>query len=210
MRSALNKDFFREIRYTLNRYLSILFIVALGVAFFAGIRATSPDMKMTLDYYLDQTNYMDIRILSTLGLTDEDLQAIRDIDGVMAVDGAYSYDAWVICGDEKQTLRFLSEPKSINEMDIVEGRDVRADNECVVDKMLVDKYGYTIGDTLEIIAAGKDENVLDSLSGDTYTIVGVVTSSSYFTSARDTTSVGNGQTDAFVYLSEDVFRAERL
>ena len=88
MRKAINKDFFREIKFTMNRYLSILFIVALGVAFFAGIRATCPDMKETLDYYLDETNYMDIRVLSTLGLTDDDIQAIRDIEGVKAVDGA--------------------------------------------------------------------------------------------------------------------------
>ena len=72
MRRAIVKDFFREIKKSFSRWLSILFIVALGVAFFSGIRATSPDMKMTLDNYLDKTQYMDIRVLSTMGLTDED------------------------------------------------------------------------------------------------------------------------------------------
>ena len=66
MRNAINKDFFREIKYTLNRYVSILLIVALGVAFLAGIRATCPDMKLTLDHYLDEADYMDLRVLSTL------------------------------------------------------------------------------------------------------------------------------------------------
>lgn len=208
MRKAINKDFFREIKFTMNRYLSILFIVALGVAFFAGIRATCPDMKETLDYYLDETNYMDIRVLSTLGLTDDDIQAIRDIEGVKAVDGAYSYDAWVIRGEEKQLLRFLSEPDGVNEMEIVDGRGIENDGECVVDRFLITKYGYAIGDTLEVIAAGEDEDVLDTLTRDTYTIVGVATSSSYFTVSRDTTSVGTGQTEAFVYLAKDVFKTE--
>ncbi|MGN0203664.1 MAG: FtsX-like permease family protein [Coprococcus sp.] len=208
MRKAINKDFFREIKFTLNRYLSILFIVALGVAFFAGIRATCPDMKETLDYYLDQTNYMDIRVLSTLGLTDEDVQSIQNIEGVKAVDGAYSYDAWVIRGDEKRILRFMSEPDGINDMEIVDGRGIENNDECVVDSFLVNKYGYSIGDTLEITAAGSDEDVLDTLTRDTYTIVGVATSSSYFTISRDTTSVGTGQTDAFVYLSKDEFKME--
>lgn len=208
MRKAINKDFFREIRFTLNRYLSILFIVALGVAFFAGIRATCPDMKETLDYYLDQTNYMDIRVLSTMGLTDEDIQSIRNVDGVKAVDGAYSYDAWVVRGDEKRLLRFLSEPDGVNEMEIVDGRGIEGEGECVVDRFLISKYGYSIGDTLEVMAAGTDEDVLDTLARDTYTIVGVATSSSYFTISRDTTSVGTGQTDAFVYLAKDEFKTE--
>ena len=89
MRNAMSKDFFREIKYTLNRYVSILLIVALGVAFLAGIRATCPDMKLSLDYYLDQSDFMDLRVLSTLGLTDDDLQAISSIEGVKAVEGAY-------------------------------------------------------------------------------------------------------------------------
>ena len=110
MRNAINKDFFREIKYTLNRYVSILLIVALGVAFLAGIRATCPDMKLTLDHYLDEADYMDLRVLSTLGLTGEDLTAITEVDGVKEVDGAQSYDAFVMNGNEKWKLRFLSEP----------------------------------------------------------------------------------------------------
>ena len=113
MRNAMSKDFFREIKYTFNRYVSILLIVALGVAFLAGIRATCPDMKLSLDYYLDQSDFMDLRVLSTLGLTDDDLQAISFIEGVKVVEGAYSYDAEVIGVNAKWILRFLSEPQPI-------------------------------------------------------------------------------------------------
>lgn len=207
MKKAILKDFYREIKYTLNRYLSILFIVALGVAFFSGIRATAPDMKQTLDYYLDTTGYMDIRVLSTLGLTDEDISALADIEGVAAVESSYTYDAYVMRGDERRTLHFLSEPEQINCMDIVDGRAIQADDECIVDAFMADKYGYAIGDVLSVVDA-EDKPVSDTLTRDTYTIVGVATSSSYFTVTRDSTSIGKGETDAFVYLSKNVFLSE--
>ena len=208
MRNAMNKDFFREIKYTLNRYVSILLIVALGVAFLAGIRATCPDMKLSLDYYLDQSDFMDLRVLSTLGLTDDDLQAISSIEGVKAIEGAYSYDAEVIGENAKWILRFLSEPQNVNRISLVEGRDIENPDECIVDRLMIDKDGYQIGDQLTVTAAGKDENVSDTLSVTTFTIVGAAASPSYFTSARDTTSIGTGQTDAFVYLSPEVFKSE--
>ena len=208
MRSAMNKDFFREIKYTFNRYVSILLIVTLGVAFLAGIRAACPDMKLSLDYYLDESNFMDLRVLSTLGLTEDDLQAISSVEGVEAVEGAYSYDAVVIGENAKWTLRFLSEPEAVNKITLVDGRDIENPGECVVDRLMIDKDGYKIGDQLTVTAAGKDEDVTDTLSETTFTIVGVATSPSYFTSARDTTSIGTGQTDAFVYLSPEVFKTD--
>ena len=208
MRNAMNKDFFREIKYTLNRYVSILLIVALGVAFLAGIRAACPDMKLSLDYYLDQSDFMDLRVLSTLGITEDDLQAISSVEGVKAVEGAYSYDAEVMGENAKWILRFLSEPQTVNRLDIVEGRDIENPNECVVDRLMIDKDGYQIGDQLTVTAAGKDEDVSDTLSETTFTIVGAANSPSYFTSARDTTSIGTGQTDAFVYLAPEVFKTE--
>lgn len=206
--SSMNKDFFREIKYTFNRYVSILLIVALGVAFLAGIRAACPDMKLSLDYYLDQSNFMDMRVLSTLGLTEDDIQAISSVEGVKDVEGAYSYDATVIGENAKWTLRFLSEPKTVNKITLVDGRDIENPGECIVDRLMIDKDGYQIGDQLTVTAAGKDEDVSDTLSETTFTIVGVATSPSYFTSARDTTSIGTGQTDAFVYLSPEVFKTE--
>ena len=208
MRNAINKDFFREIKYTLNRYVSILLIVALGVAFLAGIRATCPDMKLTLDHYLDEADYMDLRVLSTLGLTGEDLTAIAEVDGVKEVDGAHSYDAFVMNGNEKWTLRFLSEPVSVNKLEITEGRDIENANECVVDHLLIEKDGYHIGDQITVVPPGKGEKLSDTLTESTFTIVGVAASPEYFTTTRDTTSVGTGQTDAFVFLSPEVFKSD--
>lgn len=207
MKKALTKDFIREITGSLSRYLSILFIVALGVAFFSGIRATSPDMKMTLDYYLDKTEYMDIRIVSTMGLTDEDLKEAASLEGVLAAEGSKTYDAYVISGDEKRVLHFISKPFAIGLYELVSGRDIKNRNECVVDKYLVEKYGFSIGDRLKLTAPGEDE-IGDYLDEDEFEIVGVISSSSYFTTNRDTTNIGNGTTDAFVYLDRSVFAAD--
>lgn len=207
MKSALVKDFFREIKKSFSRWFSILFIVALGVAFFSGIRATSPDMKMTLDNYLDNTMYMDIRVLSTMGLTDEDILAISRVENVSAVEPSRTYDAYVIDGEDKRVLHFLSQPEMIGQYDLVEGRDIRDEDECVVDRYLIDKFAFKIGDQITVTAPGDDE-LKDHLTRDTFRIVGVVTSSSYFTINRDTTDIGTGMTDAFVYLSRDVFAAD--
>ena len=87
MKKAQRKDFFVEIKKSLNRYLSILFIVALGVAFFSGIRAAEPDMRLSVDALADEADFMDIRVISTMGLTDADLDGIREIEGITAAEG---------------------------------------------------------------------------------------------------------------------------
>ena len=81
---ALRKDFYMEIRRSMGRFLSIFFIVAIGCAFFSGIRASEPDMRYSGDAYFDRKNMMDIEVISTLGLTEDDLDAIRNVDGVSA------------------------------------------------------------------------------------------------------------------------------
>lgn len=207
MRNAINKDFFREIKYTLNRYVSILLIVALGVAFLAGIRATCPDMKLTLDHYLDEADYMDLRVLSTLGLTGEDLTAIAEVDGVKEVDGAHSYDAFVMNGNENGHYAFCLTGFS-DKLEITEGRNIENANECVVDHLLIEKDGYHIGDQITVVPPGKGEKLSDTLTESTFTIVGVAASPEYFATTRDTTSVGTGQTDAFVFLSPEVFKSD--
>src|SRR5699024_9475571 len=105
MHSALWKDTLREIRKSLGRFLSILLIVALGVAFFAGVRASVPDMKYTADAYFDEYNMQDIQLLSTVGFTDEDVEAIRQIDGVEGVHATYSMDAVTTKGSKQITLK---------------------------------------------------------------------------------------------------------
>ena len=89
LKTALIKDGLKEIKISYKRFLSILLIVLLGVGFFSGLRATSPDMKKTLDTYFDDLNVMDAQVISTLGLTDDDITSIKNLENVEQVEGSY-------------------------------------------------------------------------------------------------------------------------
>ena len=97
-KKALYKDINRTIRRTLPRFLSIFFIVALGVAFYSGIRVTEKDMKITADRQFDDSEFMDLEIIGTLGLSDRDLEAVKQLSGVVKAEGSYSVDT--ICQKE--------------------------------------------------------------------------------------------------------------
>lgn len=96
----------------------------------------------------------------------------------------------------------------MNKLEITEGRDIENTNECVVDHLLIEKDGYHIGDQITVVPPGKGEKLSDTLTESTFTIVGVAASPEYFATTRDTTSVGTGQTDAFVFLSPEVFKSD--
>lgn len=107
MKKALLKDSLKQIVKTNKRFISILLMAFMGVGFFAGVRATSPDMKETLDRYLDNKNMYDINLVSTLGLTEDDLDAISKIDGIDKVIGTYSEDVFVKFEDEETVVKCI-------------------------------------------------------------------------------------------------------
>ena len=100
MKNVIVKDTMQEIKNTFKRFLSILLVVLLGVGFFAGIKATSPDMKKTIDQYFDDQNVMDIEVISTLGLTEKDIQTLKNVENVENVEGSYSQDVLVTIDEE--------------------------------------------------------------------------------------------------------------
>ena len=136
MKQAQRKDFFREIRRSLNRYLSILFIVALGVAFFSGIRAAEPDMRLSADAVADQANFMDLRILSTMGLTGADLEAIRAVDGISQAEGEQSVEVLTQCGEKELVIHVATLMTQLNYVTIDEGRLPEKEGECFLDNQL--------------------------------------------------------------------------
>lgn len=200
----MRKDFLQEIRYSKNRFLSILLIVALGVAFFSGIRATSPDMKKTADEYYDKTNLMDIRVLGTWGLEQKDIDKIAGMDGVEQVVSAYSADVFGSVDENQYVIKVLSMPKGINMLDLYEGEFPKKEGECVVDKRLVDFCGYQIGQTLSL-KSGNEDDISDTFSRTKYTITGIVNSSYYMDRERGSASIGDGGIDGFVVISEKNF-----
>ena len=197
-KNRLLTDFIREVRHTYSRFLSILLLSALAVAFLVGLRATAPDMEYTADNYYDSHHLMDGYILSTMGLTQEDLQALAQADGVDQVEGAWSVDATAV--DSIVSMRSM--PEELNLLNVVEGRLPQQANECVTEQMLLTALGLEIGDTLTVTL---DEADQDSLTRTSYTIVGTVQSPLYVGTDRGSTTLGSGSIDAFVYIPGENF-----
>ena len=203
-KKALRKEFYMEVRKTLNRFLSILFITALGVAFFSGIRATQPDMELSADTYYDEGRLMDISVQGALGMTEEDAQSIAAIEGVEEVMPYYSMDMFGTVEKEQFNLQVMSVPDTINLLAVTEGRMPETENECVVDNQLLEDGSFQIGDTVTLRSA-TDLDTEDILSVTEFTVVGAVKSPYYLSLERGTTSIGNGTLNGFLVIPESAF-----
>ena len=197
-KNRLTTDAFREIRNTFNRYVSILVLAALAVAFLSGLRTSAPDMQYTADNYYDRTSLMDGYVLSTLGLTDEDLDALAGAEGIESVEGCRDLDAVAI----DRIVNVRSMPEKLNLLEVEEGRLPRAADECVTESLLLVKLGLQVGDRLELALTEDNEG---DLANTAYTIVGVVNSPLYVGLDRGASSLGSGSVDAFVYVPGENF-----
>jgi putative ABC transport system permease protein len=196
-----------EIRKTLPRYLSILFIVALGVAFFSGVRASEPDMRLSADAYYDETNFMDIRVISTLGLTTEDLDAIRAIPGVTAAEPLSSVDAFIDTAEQSLVASVWSLTGDINRYRVSSGRLPETTSECLLDEAFLMYGDYQIGDTITL-RSGTDDPLTDSLTGEEYTITGFGLSPMFLSWDRGAATIGGGEVNGFVALIPEAFTTD--
>ena len=203
-KKALRKDFYMEIRRSLGRFMSIFFIVAIGCAFFSGIRASEPDMRYSGDAYFDDKNMMDIEVISTMGLTDDDLQAIEDAGGVAAVEGSYSVDVLCSEGDNQIAVHVMSLLPEMNQVQLEDGRLPEAEDECAVDVDYLNESSLKIGDKITL-SSGSDDEITDTLKTDTFTITGAVSSPNYISFQRGSTTIGNGSVTAFIVVPEKSF-----
>ncbi len=197
MKKALLTDFFREIHKSRRKFLSLFALSGLAVAFLSGLRATKPDMWHSADKYFKDYNFMDIRIVSTLGLTDDDVSAFEQVDGVKEAEAAISIDAIA----EGLTISILSKPDSINMLRLKEGRMPAIRGECVTEQSFLDELGISIGDTFEIDLADQDDILLDH----TYRVVGVADNPLYISLIRGTSSIGTGSVSAWVCVPKEEF-----
>lgn len=195
-----SKDFYMEIRKSPGRFLSILFIVALGVAFFSGIRASEPDMRLTGDAYFDESNLMDIKALSTYGVTQDDVDAISKIDGVEHAEGAYSADFMQIVDKKQKVLHVISLQDELNQVKLSDGQMPQKSGECLADQ----DAGYKVGDTIKLRSGTSDE-VTDTLTTDTLKVVGLCSSPMYISYGRGSATIGTGTISAFVMVPEETF-----
>ncbi len=197
-KNRLFTDAVREIKNTFSRFLSILVLSGLAVAFLAGLRAAAPDMEYTADNYFDESHFMDAYVLSTLGLTDGDLEALAQTEGVEDVEGVWTVDATAV----DAIVNVGSLPARLNLPRVTEGRLPEKADECVTEKLLLAKLGLSVGDTIELTMPPDSEGDLENTS---FTVVGVVTSPLYAATDRGTSSLGRGSVDGFMYIPAENF-----
>lgn len=226
MKSAFNTETLRSITHSLGRFLAITAIVALGTGFYAGLRMTAPDMKLAADEYFDGTSLMDIRVLSTLGLTDDDIAALRHVEGVEAVMPARETDVMASIDGEQYATRVHSLPDAARTSDTSDGVHARSDDpdylnrpllvrgswpqktgECVLSANLVENDAIAVGDTLTITEGVQD--VDQTLVTRTYTVTGFVNAPYYATSSSmGETTLGSGSIQQYMYVPESDFSAD--
>ena len=185
------KNSFRKIWKSKGRFLSLILIVILGTSFFAGVRETASDMIKTLDNYYDETNLHDFKIVSTMGLTDDDIKSLEEIKGIEEVEGTYSIDT-LIDGNAVK----ISALSDISKVTLVDGKMPKKIGEC-----LGEEGYYNIGDTIKI----EDDTYLNN---NTCKIVGTVNSSSYIYENKGISTVGDGKLDSLIYVPKDNFKLD--
>ncbi len=205
--SMMKRTTLREIKQSMGRYLAILAIVALGVGFFAGLKATKPAMLETGDKYFKEHDLYDFRLICTLGFDDKIVTEVNKRQDVRAVQGAYSFD--IMCqissDGNANVVKAHSITQDINGLEVLEGRLPAAPNECVVDsRMFNRKY---IGKKLKLAATNTEED-LENFAYTEYKIVGVVDSSLYSQFERGNSQIGNGKLSGFIYLLPEGFDSE--
>ena len=204
---AIRKDFYVEIHRSLGRFLSIFFIVAMGVAFFSGIRAGEPDMRFSGDAYFDRNNVMDLRVIGTLGLTEKDVEALKKTEGVESVEPGYSVDMLLNVEGNYKVLHVASILDNMNKYTVEEGRMPEKSGECLMDGDFLKAHGFKIGDKI-LLSSGTKDAVTDTLKTETFEIVGSGSSSMYFTYARGSSAVGNGEVSGFLGVIPEDFGLE--
>lgn len=216
MRNALNKDFIRDIVKSKGRFISIVAIVALGVAFFTGIKSAPLVMQKSSDKYYDDYNLMDIRLLSTLGLTDEDVKEIKKIDNVDGVFPTYSMDVLSEYNSSEIVLKVHALDISninnnnknyINQLKVLKGRLPEKSGECVVEQSKVKSIDYPIGSKIKL-SSGDDDKLTNSLKETEYTVVGYVQTPYYLSQEKGNSSIGSGVVSGAIMIPQDDFKIE--
>ena len=223
MHTAFQKEILRSITRSLSRFAAIFAIVALGAGFYAGLRMCAPDMRLTLDRYFDQTAFMDVHLVSTLGFSSADVTAVRQEDNVSVVMPSHQADATATIGGRRATVRVHSLPgeaaasthasdqastppndsQYLNRPLLVAGRWPQTSGECMLDSSKVFAHTAQLGDQVALTAGITD--LADTFAHTHFTVVGVFDSSSYVSFSRGTTSLNDGSIDRVMYILQDDF-----
>lgn len=196
----------REISSSLGRYLAIFAIIALGAGLFVGLRLSRPDFLETYNNYTHETNFYDFRLVSTLGLTDDDLAEVKKLDGVKLAEGAVGADFLFNTADEDNLIMMAqSIPENVNQIKLKAGRMPEKANECLADPDMYSKDD--IGSTIKL-SKDNSEQTFDTFAYDEYTIVGLADSVLYINMERGSSTLGNGSVKGYIYISADGFSTD--
>lgn len=196
----------REISSSLGRYLAIFAIIALGAGLFVGLRLSRPDFLETYNNYTHETNFYDFRLVSTLGLTDDDLAEVKKLDGVKLAEGAVGADFLFNTADEDNLIMMAqSIPEKVNLIDLKSGRMPEKANECLADPDMYSKDD--IGSTIKL-SKDNSEQTFDTFAYDEYTIVGLADSVLYINMERGSSTLGNGSVKGYIYIPMDGFSTD--
>lgn len=216
MKNVLWKDIFRDIKKSKGKFISIVSIIALGVMLFSGVKIAPINMKATADKYYDDYNLMDLRVISTLGLTDEDVNDIKNIEGVLGVEPSKTLDAISRIDSNDFVIRVhslsndnLNEDNEdyINRLNLIEGRLPSNSGECVVGKESFESLNLKIGDKIKL-NSGNESDINDSLTSNEYEVVGVVKTPYYLSNQIGNSSIGNGTVKTYMFINEFDFKSE--
>ena len=217
MNRTYQKNILRTLASSRGRFLSIFSIVALGVGFLAGLVSSTPNMRLSVETYLDSADFYDLRVLGTLGLTDDDVQALAAVEGVESVRPAYSADLLVDTREADSVVaRVHSLPEGgdgaqgacVNRLQLTEGRWPQSSGECVVEAGAGDlARGLEIGDVITV-PAEDNEDLGDKLAVTQFTVVGAVHDATYFSFEREPASVGSGAVQTIFYILPQDFSYE--
>ncbi len=207
MSSGMIKTTVREIRGSLGRYMAILAIVMLGVGLFTGLKATTPAMLATESTYLTEQNFFDFRLLSTLGFSQESVDALTQLKDIADAEGAISVDAICTLGEMGEIYKFHTIPQKINRVVLTAGRMPERADECLLDSAL---YGEAAIGSQITVTDDNDEDTLEMFKTRTFTAVGVVRTPYYINFERGTTSISDGKIGAFLYVPREAFDCDYL
>ena len=203
MKTALLKEFFRTLRLTMNRFFAIAIMVGLGVAFFAGLRATQPDMELSVNRWYVETNFFDLWIKSDRGITKDEVKMIQDAKNVLKVDEGYSDQMYALIEGERSVTWVYSVPSKVNQLKIKEGRLPKSSKECFADSKLKEQSDLKIGDWVEFETG--ENAAMQSIKKQAYQIVGFGDTPLYLTADRGSSTIGNGKVDYFFFLPKEDF-----
>lgn len=208
------KDILREITHSLGRFLSILLIVAIGTAFFAGVKASVPDMKNSADDYFDKQNLMDIRLMSTLGFSEDDVSAIKKIENIKGLNATYSMDFLADKGTSQLVVKTIAwqdlktnDPNYMNQVRLIDGRLPKKENECLIEADHLKINNYEIGDTITL-KSGNSDSIDSFLKQTTFKIVGTCYTPDYLSYEKGSSTIGSGSVDTFIMIPKSNYISE--